>query len=102
MVYGLNLEKVGNFGEKYLFNFYSEAAPGLFIANPDGTEFASFGSGNVTVAGRPSKYKDGLAARGLSDDFAYYITEKESVKLTDDDIEEFLGARGDFVYYTVK
>ena len=102
MFYGLNLEHVMNYKGKYILNFYSENFSKLFIANPDGTEFKLFGSGNVTVNGTPVLYKDGIVARGIVDDCVYYITEDSTEKLTDDELYEFLGVKDGFVYYTIR
>ncbi len=101
MVYGLNLEHVLSYNGKNIYNFYSEGITKLFISNPDGTEFKAFGSEDIAVSGTPAFYKDGFAARGLEGDFIYYITEKETVKLSDDEAFEFLGVLDGFVYYTI-
>lgn len=102
MVYGLNLEHVADYNGKYIFNYYADAQSKLFIANPDGTEFKPFGSGNVVVAGRPVLYNEGIVARGIKDDNVYYITDDSSEKFTDDEIYEFLGVKDGFVYYTIR
>ena len=102
MVYGLNLEQVGTYNGKYIFNFYSESFNRLFISNPDGTEFKPFGEPGVVVSGTPVIFRDGIVAKGIEDDHIYYITENKTEKLTDDTVEEFCGIHEGFVYYTVK
>ena len=102
MVYGLNLGHVMKYNDKYIFNFYTENLMRLFISNPDGTEFKPFGGEGVVVSGTPAIFKDGIAARGIEDDLLYYITENETVKLTDDVISEFSGVYDGYVYYTIR
>ena len=101
MVYGLNLEQVGTYNGKYIFNFYSESFNRLFISNPDGTELKPYGEAGVVVSGTPAVYKDGIVAKAIEDDFIYYITENKTEKLTDDSVAEFCGIHDGFVYYTV-
>ncbi len=102
MVYGLNLEHVMCYKEKYLFNFYSDSIRRMFISNPDGTDFKPFGSENLVVEEPPVLYKDGIAAKGLDDNFMYYVNENGALKLTDDEASVFLGVYEGFVYYTIE
>ncbi len=103
MVYGLNLEHVITVSGKHVLNFYGDGMNvGMYISNPDGSEFLPYGDRGVIAGIRAETYKDGIATMNHVDKKPYYITEKTAIKLTDDKIKSFCGVHDGFVYYTIK
>ncbi len=103
MVYGLNLEHIFTLSDKYILNFYGDNGKcGMYISNPDGTDFAPYGSEGVIAGITPALYKDGIVTVNHVDKKLYYITKDEAIALTDDKIESLVGVYDGFVYYTIK
>lgn len=102
MVYGLNLERIINLGDKFVLNYYSPLGNHkMYISNPDGTDFKPFSSPDIACASKPFLYKDALLVTSFFDGLLYYACEDFSVKLSDDSPSSVAGVYNDFVYYVI-
>lgn len=100
IVYGLNFEFAGTFGDKILFNFYGNKFKKIFMINPDGTGIQELQKADF-AAKSTIEAEGNLFIIPSSKAGVYKLLAGEVSKISDDTPATFCGSNDGFIYYLV-